>query len=49
MFPFDWIWVFVLIWGPILAWFGLVVAVAVLGLVWLALSEMVAAFTGAET
>lgn len=48
MFPFDWIWVFVLIWGPILAWFGLVVAVAVLVLVWLALSEMVTAFTGEE-
>lgn len=48
MFPFDWIWVFVLIWGPFIVFLGLLGVLLAIATVWLMLSEIVAAFTGAE-
>lgn len=44
MFPFDWIWVFVLIWGPIC----LLLAFVVIATIWIMLSDLVASITGAE-
>lgn len=48
MFPFDWIWAFVLIWGPILVFFALSIVAVAISMVWLALSDIVAVFTGEE-
>jgi len=46
MFPLAWIWAFVLIWGPILVFLSFAGVFVVLVMAWLALSEIVAVFTG---
>ena len=46
--PFDWVWAFVLIWGPIVLFLGTCSVVAALVMVWSVLSRIVAIITGAE-